>query len=92
MPQPESNLNQEELNKLIDERFKKIFSFTNRKLSDTPTDDLMLVPRKYVNAHGTVANRPNASVVGVSYFATDTKIKMTSDGTSWYNGVASIVA
>lgn len=82
----------EQLNKLIDERIRLALHFSARKLGDTPNDDLMLTPRKYVNANGTVANRPNASVVGVSYFATDTKIKMTSDGTSWYNGVGSIVA
>lgn len=82
----------DKLEKLIDERIKSVLSFTSRKLTDTPTDDLMVTPRKYVNAHGTVANRPNSSVVGVSYFATDTKIKMTSDGTSWYNGVGSVVA
>lgn len=45
-------------------------AFTNRKLTDTPTDDLMVVPRKYVTMNGTSANRPTASVVGQFYFDT----------------------
>lgn len=68
--------------------------FTARKLGDTPTDSLSLVPRKYVNMNGSVASRPNSSVavVGQKYFATDTKQLMVWDGTSWYNGNGSIVA
>lgn len=87
-----------DINKLIDERiavFMKSQAFTSRKIGDTPTDDLALVPRKYVNAHGTTANRPTSSVaqIGQSYFATDTNIKMTYKGSNqWVNGVASVVA
>ncbi len=53
------------LNNLIDERIKQYQAnagFTARKLTDTPTDDLMVTPRKYVNLNGTV--RPTSSVLG----------------------------
>lgn len=69
-------------------------AFTERKLTDTPTDALSYVNRRYTNLNGTVANRPTSSVatVGQSYFATDTKIPMTYTGTNWVNGVGSVVA
>lgn len=90
-----------EFNNKIDERIRKIVpemlkgsAFTDRKLTDMPTDALQVVPRKYVTNNGTVANRPVSSVatVGQPYFATDTKIPMTYDTTGWVNGVGSIVA
>lgn len=69
-------------------------TFTDRKLTDTPTDSLQVVPRKYITNNGSVANRPNSSVatIGQPYFATDTKIPMRYDSTGWVNGVGSIVA
>jgi hypothetical protein len=42
-------LENKDIENLIDERIKKVFSFTARKITDTPTDDLMTVNRKYVN-------------------------------------------
>ena len=63
--------------KLIDERIKKLVpiilkgsAFTDRKLTDTPTDNLSVVPRKYVNMNGASASRPTASVGGQFYFDT----------------------
>lgn len=79
---------------LIVNEYLKTSAFTTRKLTDTPTDDLQVVPRKYVNLNGLVANRPKSSVasVGQSYFATDTAIPMTYSAGGWRNGVGSIVA
>ena len=72
----------------------KSSAFTNRKLTDTPTDSLSVVNRKYVTNNGTLANRPASSVatIGQPYFATDTNIPMTWSATGWRNGVGSIVA
>jgi hypothetical protein len=74
--------------------YMKNAAFTDRKLTDTPTDSLSVVNRKYLTNNGTVANRPKSSVatVGQPYFATDTKITMTYDTTGWVNGVGSVVA
>lgn len=76
------------------QKYLKSNAFTTKKITDTPTDALDVVPRKYANMNGTVANRPPSSVatVGQKYFATDTKIPMVYDTTGWVNGVGSIVA
>lgn len=90
-----------EFNKKVDERIDrkitdilKSSAFTDRKITDTPTDSLQVVPRKYVTNNGTVANRPKSSVasVGQPYLATDTSIPMTYTSAGWVNGVGSIVA
>ena len=85
------------VNKMIDERIKKQLQsnlFSSRKLTDTPTDDLMLVNRRYTNLNGTIATRPAsvAAIVGQSYYATDIAMPVVYDGTNWRNGVGSIVA
>ena len=69
-------------------------AFTDRKLTDTPTDALSVVNKKYVTLNGVVADRPKSSVasVGQSYYATDTTIPMTYSAEGWRNGVGSIVA
>lgn len=78
----------------IVEEYQRGNSFTQEKYTDTPTDANSVVPRKYVNMNGTVASRPNSSVatVGQHYFATDTNIPMTYNGTNWRDGVGSVVA
>ena len=92
-----------ELEKTIDERIKKLVpeilkgsAFTMRKLTDTPTDNLSVVNRAYVNLNGVVASRPTSSVatMGQRYFATDTNIPMTYNRNSsvWVNGSGSTVA
>lgn len=87
----------DELKQLIDEGVKdylRMSAFTDQKVTDTPTDNLSVVNRKYVNLNGAVASRPNSSIatVGQSYFATDTNIPMIYSTTGWRNGVGSIVA
>ena len=90
-------MDKSEVLKMIDERTKHLLAsglFVSRKITDTPTDSLQVVNRKYVNMNGTVASRPNSSVatIGQSFYATDTNIPMTFDGTNWRNGVGSVVA
>lgn len=72
--------NNEELRSIIDKRIKKIINFTSIKLTDTSSDNLMVVSRRYVNLNGTTAQRPTASVVGQHYF--DTSIGKPV----WWNG------
>ncbi len=45
-------------------------AFTSRKLTDTPTDALSVVNRKFVTNNGSTTNRPTASVIGQPYFDT----------------------
>lgn len=90
-----------ELQKQVDLRIRKLVpeilkgsGFTDRKVTDTPTDNLQVVNRKYVTNNGTVALRPVSSVatVGQPYLATDTGIPMTYTSAGWVDGVGSIVA
>ena len=88
-----SSMDKKEIQKIIKEYLQSA-AFTDRKLTDTPTDDLSVVNRKYVNLNGTMANRPKSSVasVGQKYFTTDTNIPMIYSAAGWRNGVGSIVA
>lgn len=89
----------EEMNKLIDERIKKIVpnyleagAFTQRKLTDTPSDNLQVVNRRYVNLYGTTADRPVASVYGQKYFDTTIGRPIYINPTTgrWVDGAGSI--
>ncbi len=89
--------NEEKMKELIIQVIKdynKSASFSDRNLTDTPTDSLQVVNRRFVTLNGVVASRPVSSVavVGQSYFATDTNIPMTYSLGGWRNGVGSIVA
>ncbi len=55
--------------------------FTDRKLTDTPTDALQVVNRKYVTMNGVTASRPTSSVFGQSYFDN------TINKPIWYSSV-----
>lgn len=83
------------LNKIIDERIKQFLKtdgFTARKLTDTPTDNLSVVNRKYVNLHGTTASRPTSSVavIGQRYFDTTIGRPLYFNGTTWVDGAGSV--
>ena len=69
-------------------------AFTDRKITDSPTDTLSVVNRRYVTLNGLVTSRPKSSVasVGQSYYATDTDIPMIYSAGGWRDGVGSIVA
>lgn len=55
--------------KLIQE-YNKTSAFTDRKLTDTPTDALQVVNRRFVTLNGATANRPVTSIIGQRYFDT----------------------
>lgn len=60
---------EQKVKKVIDVYLKN-GAFSVRKITDTPTDNLMVVNRKYVNLYGTTAQRPSASVFGQKFFDT----------------------
>lgn len=72
--------------------YLKTSAFTNRKLTDVPTDPYQVVPRNFVTANGSVASRPSMAVRGQPFFASDTRIPMVYTGSNWVNGVGSVVA
>ena len=66
-------------------------AFRDRKVTDTPTDDLSAVNRKYANLNGDTASRPNPSVVGQQYFDTDDGYPVFADGSNWVSATGSVV-
>lgn len=92
-------MEKEEIQKLIDKRIRNIVpeylqsaAFVDRKLTDTPTDDLQVVPRKYVNMYGSTAGRPQNSVVGQQYFSTDLGYPIfRNSNNAWVSGTGSVV-
>lgn len=65
--------------------------FTDRKVTDTPTDALQVVNRAYVTNHGTV--RPISSVVGQPFLdmnlASGRGKIIYWNGTGWIDGTGS---
>ena len=96
MPKLESEQIKEIENIIIREirQYNSGGAFVGRKVTDTPTDSLSLVSRRYVTLNGDVADRPKSSVatVGQHYLATDTNIPMIYTVGGWRNGSGSIVA
>lgn len=87
-------MEENELNRKIDERirtYSKGGGFTDRKLADTPTDDLMVTPRGYVNMNGVTASRPTSSVVGQFYFDTTLGQPCWWDGTSFVDADGNVI-
>ena len=75
-----------ELEETIREEVKSYMrgsGFTDRKVTDTPTDDLSTVNRKYVNLNGVTATRPSTSILGQQYFDTTIGKPVWWDGTEF---------
>lgn len=74
--------------------YLKTDGFKARKITDTPTDDLMVVPRKYVNMFGTTSQRPIASVAskGQQFFDTSIgrPVYFNPNSSVWTDGAGSI--
>ncbi len=89
-----------DIEKLIDERIKKLVpnilkstAFTDRKLTDTPSDNLQVVSRKYVNMYSSVASLPVSSVIGQQVFVLELGYPAYKHQNGrWVNSVASIIA
>lgn len=93
MPQEEKskNITEKEVVSII-KNYMKSSAFVERKLTDTPTDDLMVVPRKYVNMFGSIAGRPQASIIGQQYFATDLGYPIfRNSNNAWVSATGSVV-
>lgn len=61
---------------------KDVTDFTDRKITDTPTDNLSVVNRKYVNLNGTT--RPTSSTLG--QFFLDMNLASGRGKGIWWNG------
>ncbi len=84
----------EELNKKIDERVRVLLNsgtFTDRKLTDTPTDKNQVTPRGYVTRNSTTALRPTTSVLGEFYFDTDAGLPVWWNGTNYQDAAGNVI-
>src|SRR3990167_4312061 len=82
-----------EIQEMIDKAIARAVEYQTRKRGDTPTDDLQLTPRKYVNMFGSVLGRPQASIIGQQYFLTDTNYPIfRNSNNAWVSATGSVVA
>jgi len=87
-----------DINKLVDERIKKLVpeilkgsAFTNRKLTDLPTDALQVTSRKFVTLNGATASRPTGSILGQFYFDTTLGQPIWWDGVSFVDADGNVI-
>lgn len=81
-----------DIEKLIDEKIKKLpTGFTDRKLTDLPTDALQVTSRKFVTLNGTTANRPRGSILGQYYFDTTLGRPIWWDGISFVDADGNVI-
>lgn len=71
--------------------YNKTSAFTDRKLTDMPTDDLQVVPRKFVTLNGVTASRPTSPVTGQFYYDTTIDRPVWWNGTNWKNAAGATV-
>lgn len=84
----------EEIALEVVKKYNQSSAFTDRKITDTPTDALSVVNRKFVTLNGVISSRPVSSVAvtGQHYFATDTSILMIKSPAGWLDTTGSVIA
>lgn len=85
------NQQEDNLSKLISSEVERQLGFTARKLTDTPTDSLAVVNRKYVTLNGTSANRPTSSIIGQFYYDTTIGKPVWWSGSSFKDAAGNVV-
>lgn len=87
----EQEINKKQIWDIVREYMQSV-GFTDRKITDTPTDDLSVVNRKYVNLYGTTANRPTTNVLGQKYFDTTIgrPVYFNPNSSVWTDGAGSV--
>ena len=67
--------------------------FKERKITDTPTENLQVVNRQYVNMYSSVASLPKSSIIGQQVFVTELGYPAYKHQNGrWVNGVGSIIS
>lgn len=82
-------LDENQVNDII-QKYLQNQAFTDRKVTDTPSDNLSVVNRKYVNLNGNTASRPTASITGQRYFDTTVGRPVYWSGSTWVDGAGSV--
>lgn len=66
-------------------------AFTDRKLTDLPTDALQVVPRKYVTRSYPTISRPMTSILGEFYYDTTVHKPAWWSGTSYKDAAGNVI-
>ena len=86
----EDHILKQKVIKIVQE-YQNSSAFTKEKLTDTPSDALQVVNRRYVTLNGVSANRPTSSVLGQYYFDTTLGIPVWWDGVSFVDAQGNVV-
>ena len=86
----ENKITEEKVLEIIKD-YMKSSAFTDRKLTDTPTDGLQVTPRKYVTRNSTTALRPTTSILGEFYFDTTVNRPAWWNGTNYQNAAGGVI-
>ena len=84
----------EEIALKVIHKYNNVVGFTDRKITDTPTDIFSLVNRRFVTLSSNLGARPVSSVavVGQRFFDTTANVPIWYTVAGWRNSVGSIVA
>ena len=66
-------------------------AFVDRKVTDSPTDALQVIPRKYATRSFTTALRPTTSILGESYFDTTVRKPAWWNGTNYQDAAGNVI-
>lgn len=91
MPPSQTNQHTDERTLKVVREYLKSSAFTDRKLTDTPTDALAMVNRKFVTGSGTTTQRPPSPVQGQYYFDTTVGKPIWRNGSNWVDATGSTV-
>ena len=84
----------EEIALKVIHKYNNVVGFTDRKITDTPTDIFSLVNRRFVTLSSNLGARPVSSVavVGQRFFDTTGNVPIWYTTAGWRNSVGSVVA
>lgn len=88
-PLEDKKVTEEKVVQIIQDYLKSA-AFSDRKLTDTPTDALQVVNRRFVTLNGTTANRPTSSITGQFYYDTSVGRPVYWSGSTWKDAAGSI--
>lgn len=85
-PQEKDNSDLKKVIRTEIENYNKSAAFSDRKVTDSPTDDFSVVSRKYVNMNGTTSQRPPSPIIGQQFFDKTLGYPIYWSGASWVKG------
>lgn len=75
----------------IVQQYLKSSAFSDRKLTDTPTDALSVVNRKFVTQNGSTTQRPTSPTLAQQFWDSSLQKPVYWSGTNWKDSQGNIV-